>query len=90
MALTGATIIINVLGRQCAGQLGSMLGASQTLLNLARAVGPAVAGLGWASSVASGASSHQFLPFVAVAVPFLCTSVLFSPRLPLGAVERRT
>ena len=42
MALTGATIIVNVLGNQCPGQLGSVVGASQTLLNLVRAAGPAL------------------------------------------------
>lgn len=88
MALTGATIIVNVLGSQCPGQLGSVVGASQTLLNLVRAVGPALGGLAWALSVSSGAPGHQFRPFVAIAAAALCTTVLYSRRLPLRAVER--
>lgn len=87
MALSGATIIVNVLGSRCDGQLGSVVGASQTLLNLVRAAGPALGGLTWALSVSSGAAGHQFRPFVAVAAAALCSSVLYSRRFPLRAVE---
>lgn len=85
MALTGATIIVNVLAPP--GQLGSVVGAAQTGLNLVRAAGPALSGVAWAVSVSFASPGHQFWPFLTIAVAALGTSLLFTKRLPISIVE---
>ncbi len=79
MTLTGATVIINVLAPP--SQLGSVVGAAQTLLNLVRALGPAAAGQIWALTVSIRLPGHQFWPFVILSCGALCTSLLYSPQL---------
>ena len=79
MTLTGATVIVNVLAPP--DQLGSVVGAAQTLLNLVRALGPAFAGQMWASTVSIQLPGHQFWPFVILSSGALCTSLLYSPQV---------
>ena len=75
MALASSAIIINTVAP--VDQIGSVNGAAQTLQGLARSLGPFLAGIIWGFSADSGVPGKQYLPFVASAVGFVATAVVY-------------
>lgn len=57
--------------------MGAVNGLGQTVAALVRALGPALAGVMWAASLALPFQGHQYVPFLALACAALLTQGLY-------------
>ena len=80
LSLASSTILINLAALQLAGpsQIGAVNGASQTVAAVARAIGPALGGMLYATFVSSDLFAAVWWPFVACATGMLLTSILYA------------
>lgn len=59
------------------GEMGKVNGASLTMMNFARALGPAFAGLMWAATSGIPIPGDQFLPFLLVTAGAAATQLVY-------------
>ena len=80
MSLASSTILINLAALKLAGpsQIGAVNGASQTVAAVARAIGPALGGMLYATFASSDLFAAVWWPFVACATGMLLTSILYA------------
>lgn len=57
--------------------MGAVNGAGNTMQNMARAVGPAVAGMMWAGTSQIHITGHQFISFAAVGFGAVFTQIVY-------------
>lgn len=68
-------VIVNLVAPREA--MGSVNGVGQTSAAAVRALGPALAGILWSTSLGLTTPGHQFLPFTVAAVAAVVTQVLY-------------